>query len=120
MQSWLRRIRGPVGMVLTWTAAGALVGALIELGNDAVPGGLPMGALVDVWPPVLALVGRDQQYPALLLGGVVYSSVLGLVRLPGAGAFDELSLSPIRRLGSVRKPGSRLRASCRRGLRHRR
>ena len=69
MQNWLRRIRGPVGMVLTWTAAGALVGALIELGNNAVPGGLPMGSLVDVWPPVLALVG--------LLGGVVYSSVLG-------------------------------------------
>ena len=70
MKSWLRRIRGPAGMVLTWTAAGALVGALIEWSNDAVPGGLPMGSLVDVWPPVLALVG--------FLGGVVYSSVLGL------------------------------------------
>ena len=69
MQNWLRRIRGPVGMVLAWTAAGALVGALIELGNDAVPGGLPMGSLVDVWPPVLALVG--------FLGSVVYASVLG-------------------------------------------
>ena len=68
MQSWLRRIRGPVGMVLTWTAAGALVGALIELGNDAVPGGLPMGSLVDVWPPVLALVG--------FLGSMLYSAVL--------------------------------------------
>ena len=69
MQSWLRRIRGPVGMVLTWTAAGALVGALIELGNDAVPGGLPMGSLVDVWPPVLATVG--------FLGGVIYAAVRG-------------------------------------------
>ena len=68
MKRWLRRIRGPVGMVLTWTAAGALVGALIELGNDAVPGGLPMGSLVDVWPPVLAVVG--------FLGGAVHSSVL--------------------------------------------
>ncbi len=65
----LRRIRGPVGMVLTWTAAGALVGVLIEWGNDAVPGGLPLGSLVDVWPPVLAIVG--------FLGGVVYTSVLG-------------------------------------------
>ena len=70
MKSWLRRIRGPAGMVLTWTAAGALVGALIEWSNDAVPGGLPLGSLVDVWPPVLALVG--------FLGGVVYSAVLGL------------------------------------------
>ena len=69
MKRWLRRIRGPVGMVLTWTAAGALVGALIEWSNDAVPGGLPMGSFVDVWPPVLAIVG--------FLGGAVYSSVLG-------------------------------------------
>ncbi len=69
MKKWLRRIRGPVGMVLTWTAAGALVGALIELGNDAVSGGLPMGSLVDVWPPVLALAG--------FLGGVLYAAVRG-------------------------------------------
>ena len=69
MKRWLRRIRGPVGMILTWTAAGALVGALIELSNDVVPGGLPMASLVDVWPPVLAIVG--------FLVGVVYSSVLG-------------------------------------------
>ena len=71
MQSWLRRIRGPVGMVLTWMVAGALVGALIELGNDTVPGGLPLGSLVDVWPPVLALVG--------FLGGVIYAAVRGFV-----------------------------------------
>ena len=70
MQSWLRRIRGPVGMVLIWTVAGALVGALIELGNDTVPDGLPLGSLVDVWPPVLAIVG--------FLGGVVYAAVRGL------------------------------------------
>lgn len=69
MKSWPRRIRGPVGTVLTWTVAGALVGALIELGNDAVPGGLPMGSLVDVWPPVLAMVG--------FLCGAVYSAVRG-------------------------------------------
>ena len=69
MKSWPRRIRGPVGTVLTWTVAGALVGALIEWGNDAVPGGLPMGSLVDVWPPVLAIVG--------FLGGVIYAAVRG-------------------------------------------
>lgn len=69
MKRWLRRIRGPVGMVLAWTATGVLVGALIELANNIVPGGLPLGSLVDVWPPVLAIVG--------FLGGVVYSSVLG-------------------------------------------
>ncbi len=69
MQSWLRRFRGPVRMVLIWMVAGALVGALIELGNDTVPGGLPLGSLVDVWPPVLALVG--------FLGGVVYAAMLG-------------------------------------------
>ena len=69
MQNWLRRFRGPVGMVLAWTVAGALVGALIEWGNDAVSGSLPLGSLVDVWPPVLALVG--------FLGGVVYAAGRG-------------------------------------------
>ena len=71
MQNWLRRIRGPVEMVLAWTVAGALGGALIEWGNDAVSGDLPLGSLVDVWPPVLALVG--------FLGGVVYAAGRGFV-----------------------------------------
>ena len=65
-------IRGTVRTALTGAAAGALAGAAIEVINDALPGGLPMASLVDVWPPLLAIAG--------FLGGAVVASVLGLAR----------------------------------------
>lgn len=80
MKTWLRRIRGAVGMGLTWALGGALVGFGIELIHNVWPN--PLGSLVDIWPAVLA-------YPAFL-GGVIFSVVLGI-----AGRrrrFDELSL----------------------------
>lgn len=52
-----RHIPGMVRTALTWAALGALAGALVELLNDVLPGGLPMGSLFDVWPPVLAIAG---------------------------------------------------------------
>ncbi len=55
-------------MALTWAAVGAFVGVFIEWINDAVPGGLAIGSLVDIWPPVLAIAG--------LLGGAVVSAAL--------------------------------------------
>jgi len=51
MKKWLRRIRGAVGMGLTWAAGWALVGVLIELFMD------PNRSLVDVWPTALAIPG---------------------------------------------------------------
>jgi hypothetical protein len=44
-------------MMAACTLAGALAGALVEVIHDALPGGLPFASLVDVWPPVLAIVG---------------------------------------------------------------
>ncbi len=76
MKKWLRRIRGAVGMGLTWAAGWALVGVLIELFID------PMGSLVDVWPTALAIPG--------FLGGAVFSAVLRIAE--GRRRFDELSL----------------------------
>jgi hypothetical protein len=76
MKKWLRRIRGTVGMGLTWAAGGELVGVLIELFID------PMGPLVDVWPTALAIPG--------FLGGAVFSAVLQVAE--GRRRFDELSL----------------------------
>lgn len=76
MRRWLRRIRGAIGMGLTWAAGGAFIGGLIEAFVD------PTGAIVDVWIPSLAI-------PAFL-GGAAFSVVLGI-----AGRnrrFDELSL----------------------------
>ncbi|MDH5590169.1 MAG: hypothetical protein OEZ65_05680 [Gemmatimonadota bacterium] len=81
MKGWLRRVRGAVGMGLSWAVGWALVGLGIELIHNVWPN--PVGALVDIWPAVLA-------YPAFL-GGLVFSTVLGI-----AGrrrSFGELSLS---------------------------
>ena len=80
MKKWLRRIRGAVGMGLTWAVGWALVGFGIEVIHNVWPN--PLGSLVDIWPAALA-------YPAFL-GGLVFSTVLGI-----AGRrrrFDELSL----------------------------
>lgn len=80
MGAFLRRIRAAVGMGLTWAVGWALVGFGIELIHNIWPN--PVGALVDIWPAVLA-------YPAFF-GGLAFSTVLGV-----AGRrrrFDELSL----------------------------
>ena len=83
MKKWLRRIRGAVGMGLTWAVAWALVGVLIGLSIEFL--GLPMGWFVEVFDaplPALAIPG--------FVGGAVFSTVLGI-----AGRrrrFDELSL----------------------------
>ncbi|MDE0109089.1 MAG: hypothetical protein OXJ37_17010 [Bryobacterales bacterium] len=72
MKKWHRHIRGTVRTALIWAALGALAGAFVELLNDVLPGGLPMGSLFDVWPPVLAVAG--------FLGGALVSSALRLAR----------------------------------------
>lgn len=81
MGTWLRRLRGAVGIGLTWAVGAALVGGGIELIHNIWPN--PLGAAFDIWPAVLA-------YPALL-GGMAFSAVLGI-----AGRrrrFDELSVA---------------------------
>lgn len=70
MKKWHGHIRGTIRTALTWAALGALAGAIVEVLNDVLPGGLPMGSLFDVWPPVLAIAG--------FLGGVLVSSALCL------------------------------------------
>lgn len=71
MKKWHRHLRGTVRIALTWAVLGALAGALVELLNDMSPGGLPMGSLFDVWPPVLAIAG--------FLCGTLVSAALHLV-----------------------------------------
>src|SRR5688500_7172712 len=90
MKKWLRRIRGAVGMGLTWSAGWALVGVLIELIMEFLTG-LPMGCLVDVWVPALAVPG--------FLGGAVFSTVLRIAE--ARGRFDELSLPRFGAWGAV-------------------
>ncbi len=85
----LRRIRGAVGMGVTWAVAGFVVGGGIELIHNIWPN--PIGSAFDIWPAVLA-------YPGFV-GGVAFSVVLGV-----AGRrrrFDELSLPAVASWGAL-------------------
>jgi hypothetical protein len=93
MKKWLRRIRGTVGMGLTWAAGWALVGVLIGVTSMLLPG-LPWDSFFEVFDaplPALAVPG--------FFGGVLFSTVLGI-----AGRrrrFDELSLPQFAAWGAV-------------------
>ena len=89
MKKWLRRIRGAVGMGLTWAVGWALVGAMIAVISGFVPGN-PMGSVLDPWL-ALAMPG--------FLGGVIFSAVLWLAE--GGRRFDELSLPRLAAWGAV-------------------
>ena len=93
MKRWLRRIRGVVGMGLTWAVGWALVGLLIGVTSILLPG-LPWDAFFRVF---------DAPLPALAVPGFVcgalFSTVLGI-----AGRrrrFDELSLPRFAALGAM-------------------
>ncbi|HET7274745.1 MAG TPA: hypothetical protein VFI91_06170 [Longimicrobiaceae bacterium] len=64
MKKWLRRIRGALGMGLTWAIVWAPIGILIGMVVD------PDGSMDEMW----VLVGA---YPGFL-GGVVFATVLGI------------------------------------------
>jgi hypothetical protein len=89
MKKLLRRIRGALGMGLTWAAAWAFVGGLIELVLNILPG--PDGALVDIWIIELAIPG--------FFAGMVFSGVLRVAA--GRRRFDELSIPGFALLGAV-------------------
>jgi len=89
MRGWLRRIRGALGMGLTWAVAWGLVGLAIEVVHNVWPN--PLGSMVDIWPAALGL-------PAFL-GGLLFAGVLGI-----AGRhhrFDELSLMRLAAWGAA-------------------
>ena len=94
MKKWLRRIRGAVGMGLTWAVGWALFGVLIGVTSVLLPG-LPWWDLFfevfDAPLPALAIPG--------FVGGALFSTVLGI-----AGRrrrFDELSLPRFGAWGAV-------------------
>ena len=93
MNKWLRRIRGAVGMGLTWAAGWALFGILIGVASNLFPG-LPWHYVFDVFDaplPALAVPG--------FFGGALFSVVLGT-----AGRrrrFDELSLPRVTAWGAL-------------------
>ena len=89
----MRRIRGAIGMGLTWAIGWAIAGLLIGVASVVLPG-LPWNAFYEVFDaplPALAVPG--------FIAGVFFSTVLGV-----AGrrrSFDELSLTRFAAWGAV-------------------
>jgi hypothetical protein len=81
---WLRRIRGAIGLGLTWAVAwfGAGVALLLVVGFDAADVPFPLG---------FAMFG--------FFAGVIFSGVLGLVE--GSRRFDQMSLTRFAGWGAV-------------------
>ena len=86
MKNWLRRIRGVIGMGLTWAVGWSAIGAVFGLVDAVVIGvvlqGIPLGAYVAVYVRIFATLG--------FFGGAIFSTVLRLAE--GRRRFDELSL----------------------------
>jgi hypothetical protein len=93
MKKWLTRIRGAVGMGLTWAVGWAVAGVLIGVASKLLPG-LPWDSFFEVFDaplPAMAVPG--------FFGGVFFSIVLGI-----AGRrhrFSELSLPRFAVWGAV-------------------
>jgi len=78
MKRWLRRIRGAIGMGLTWAAVWGGAGTLVMLGFLVVSGSRPDAP----FPFMFGAAG--------FVAGVIFSGVLGLVE--GRRRFDQMSL----------------------------
>jgi len=78
MKKWLRRIRGALGMGLTWAAAWGAVGTIVMLGFLLRTGSRPDAP----FPLMFGAAG--------FVAGLLFSGVLGLV--DGRRRFDQMSL----------------------------
>lgn len=81
MKSWLRRIRGAIGLGLTWAAGWAPIGAVTGWLTGMVFG-FPLGAVVVNYATLFAVLG--------FTGGTLFSGILRLTE--GRRRFDQLSL----------------------------
>ncbi|HET9426358.1 MAG TPA: hypothetical protein VFO55_13395 [Gemmatimonadaceae bacterium] len=90
---WLRRIRGALGMGLTWAAAWAVFGLMIGVSSILLPG-LPWHIYFDVFDaplPAMAIPG--------FVGGAIFSVVLGIAAR--RRRFDELSVPKFAAWGAL-------------------
>lgn len=93
MRSWLKRIRGMIGMGVTWALGWAVFGIMIGVASNLLPW-LPWDRFFDIFDaplPALAVPG--------FVGGVLFSVVLGI-----AGRhrkFEELSLGRFAAWGAL-------------------
>ena len=83
MKTWLKRIRGAVGMGLTWAGLWSAVGALLSVSTWMNLQGFPM--TLD-W-----IAGFAVQFAILgFIGGATFSTAVGVIE--GRRRFDQLSL----------------------------
>ena len=87
MPGWLRRVRGAVLMGLTWAIGWGLVGGMLELLANVIPG----LNVVDMWIQTLAIPG--------FIGGTLFSLVLGVAAR--GRKFNELSLPRFSAWGAI-------------------
>lgn len=81
MRGWIRRIRGAIGIGLTWAVGWAPIGALVGLVVGGVFG-FPLGGIALDYAELFAVLG--------FVGGGIFSTVLRITE--GSRRFDELSL----------------------------
>jgi hypothetical protein len=94
VKSWLRRIRGAVGMGLTWAVAWVMGGVVIGVASLLLPNLFPWEVLFEAMDPLVPLMALPG-----FIGGAVFSVVLGI-----AGRrhrFDKLSLPRFAAWGTV-------------------
>ena len=82
MKKWLKRIRGALGMGLTWAVAWSPFGAILGLVLWVVIGGTPLLNTLVGFVAAAATLG--------FVGGAAFSVVLGIAE--GRRRFDEMSL----------------------------
>lgn len=75
MRTILRRLRGALGLAVTWGVLGFGLGALIEIAD-------PNGQYADIWPMVIAV--------PCFVGGLAFSLVLGVAAR--GRRFEDLAL----------------------------
>ena len=82
MKKWLQRLRGALGIGVTWAVGWAPVGALTGLITGIFLGGVPWGVIATNYAVMFGVLG--------LVGGTIFSTVLSLA--DGRRRFDQLSL----------------------------
>jgi hypothetical protein len=87
MSTWMRRVRGAVGMGLTWAVAWSGAGAMVSLGFVLRTGSRPDAP----FPLMFAAAG--------FIAGLIFSGVLRIAE--GRRRFDELSLARFASWGAI-------------------
>lgn len=93
MAHWFRRIRGAIGMGLTWAVAWAIAGVLLGVSSNLLPF-LPWDAFFEVFDaplPALAIPG--------FVGGMLFGGILGIAARERS--FQQLSVPRFATWGAV-------------------